>query len=64
MSNVYRKADEMLKTLERFQMSDYGRSMGLAEMEPTQDGEWVKFEDVRAMLYTAIDEALHDPRNI
>ena len=50
----YALADEILKTLERFDPSPNE----VSEMwsAPT-DGVYVRFEDVRDMLYRAVDDA-------
>ena len=47
----YTQVDEILKKLERLDVDDI-------EAMSNPNGEYVRFEEVRDMLYQAVDEAL------
>lgn len=57
MADRYAKADELLKTLERFNGPE-GSCNNPSDMEPSRDGDYVRFEDVCDLLYRSVDEAL------
>ncbi len=59
MADRYAKADELLKTLERFDLVELGGNYdGSTEILPVSQGQFVKLEDVRDMLHASVDEAL------
>jgi hypothetical protein len=63
MADRYAKADELLKTLERWDLvTNYRCGGSIEELEVSEEGDLVRFEDVRDMLHASVDEALDRDR--
>jgi hypothetical protein len=61
MADRYAKADELLMELTRY--AAYSDAYEIAaDMQPEDEGAWVRFEDVRDMLHASVDEALDRDR--